>query len=96
MHVLITYDVATSDNGGKRRLRAVAKACQDWGRRVQASVFECKVDPGQYIRLKHRLAALIDPETDSLRFYNLGKHWHARVEHVGVDRSQDPDAPLII
>tara|TARA_Y100000815_G_scaffold184695_1_gene168538 strand:+ start:506 stop:697 length:192 start_codon:yes stop_codon:yes gene_type:complete len=63
---------------------------------VQASVFECKLDPAQYVRLKAQLTSLIDEKTDSLRFYNLGAHWHGRVEHVGVNRSSDPDSPLIV
>lgn len=96
MHVLITYDVNTVEKEGKKRLRHVARVCEDWGQRVQASVFECKVDPGQLVMLKAKLSTIIDPKTDSLRFYNLGKHWHQRVEHVGVNRSHDPDAPLII
>ncbi|MCC7390703.1 MAG: CRISPR-associated endonuclease Cas2 [Phycisphaerales bacterium] len=95
MHVLITYDVSTTDDSGKRRLRHVARACCDWGQRVQNSVFECKLDPGQYVKLKARLGTLIDPEVDSVRFYHLGKHWHGRVEHLGRDRASDPDAPLI-
>lgn len=96
MHVLITYDVATSEEGGRKRLRRVAKACEDWGQRVQNSVFECKLNPAQYTQLKARLHAIIDETTDSLRFYNLGSHWHGRVEFLGVNRSSDPDAPLII
>ncbi len=96
MHILITYDVATSEEGGPKRLRRVAKACEDWGQRVQNSVFECKLDPAQYTLLKARLHALIDQKTDSLRFYNLGAHWHGRVEHLGVNRSSDPDEPLIV
>lgn len=96
MHVLITYDVKTVEKEGQRRLRRVARACVDWGQRVQASVFECKLDPGQYAQLKADLANIIDPATDSLRFYNLGSHWHGRVEHIGVNRSSDPDAPLIV
>lgn len=96
MHVLITYDVATGDKQGQRRLRQVAKACEDWGQRVQNSVFECKLDPAQYTLLKARLSSLIDSDTDSLRFYLLGKEWHRRVEHVGKDRSTDPDGPLIV
>lgn len=94
--MLITYDVSTTSAEGRRRLRRVAKACQDWGQRVQASVFECKLDPGQYTRLKSELGAIIDPSTDSLRLYNLGKHWHGRVEHIGIDRSADPDGVLIV
>jgi CRISPR-associated protein Cas2 len=96
MHVLITYDVNTMDKAGAARLRRVAKVCEDWGQRVQNSVFECKLDPAQYICVKAALSDLIDAKTDSLRFYLLGKDWHRRVEHVGVDRSTDPDGPLIV
>lgn len=96
MHVLITYDVSTIDREGRRRLRLVAKACEDWGQRVQNSVFECKLDPAQYVKLKARLGSIIDPKTDSLRFYLLGKEWHRRVEQIGKDTSTDPDAPLIV
>lgn len=46
MFVLVTYDVKTSDPEGTKRLRRVAKACKDYGQRVQFSVFECIVDPG--------------------------------------------------
>jgi CRISPR-associated protein Cas2 len=95
MHVLVTYDVRTADAEGQRRLRRVARLCEDWGQRVQASVFECKLDPAEFAGLKAQLAAVIDPEHDSLRFYNLGAHWHGRVEHIGRDRSSDPDGPLI-
>lgn len=96
MHVLITYDVATVDKDGQRRLRRVAKACENWGQRVQNSVFECKLDPAQYVRLKAQLGEIIDPRTDSLRFYLLGREWHRRVEQIGKDRAIDPDGPLIV
>lgn len=96
MYVLVTYDVATSDPGGARRLRRVAKICTEYGQRVQFSVFECLVDPGQYETLKHRLSRVIDEEHDSLRLYNLGKNWKERVEKIGADRSYDPEGLLCI
>lgn len=96
MHLLITYDVATSTEGGQKRLRRVAKVCLDFGQRVQFSVFECQVDPARYVQLKERLAKEIDPETDSLRFYNLGAEWDRRVEHIGTKTSFNPSGPLII
>ncbi|MHC1712546.1 MAG: CRISPR-associated endonuclease Cas2 [Solidesulfovibrio sp.] len=96
MMVLVSYDVATSDVGGARRLRRVAKACKDFGQRVQFSVFECMVDPAQWERLKHRLLDVIDVEKDSLRFYYLGANWRGRVEHVGANPSLDPEGPLIV
>ena len=96
MFVLITYDVKTSDPGGTRRLRRVAKACKDYGQRVQFSVFECILDPAQWTMLRKRLIDEIDPEADSLRFYFLGSNWKRRVEHIGAKKSIDQEGPLIV
>ncbi len=95
MLVLITYDVATETPGGQRRLRRVAKVCQNYGQRVQKSVFECLVDPTQWAVLRDRLVKEIEPNEDSLRFYFLGKNWKPRVEHVGAGETYDPEGPLI-
>ena len=96
MYVLITYDVATSTPGGTRRLRQVAKVCLDYGQRVQNSVFECKLDPGQMATLRARLEKIIDPDHDSLRYYHLGSNWERRVDHVGAKPTYNPDGPLIV
>jgi len=96
MQILVTYDVSTSSEGGQRRLRRVAKICLDFGQRVQNSVFECQVDPAQLVDLKKRLLEVVDLELDSLRFYNLGKEWDRRVEHLGVKPSINPTGPLIV
>ncbi len=96
MLVLVSYDVATVTPAGRRRLRRVAKACLDWGQRVQYSVFECEVDPTQWAMLKGRLLAEIDPESDSLRFYYLGANAKRKVEHVGAKPAVDFDGPLIV
>ena len=96
MLVLVSYDVATTTSAGRRRLRRVAKVCEDFGQRVQGSVFECVVDPTQWARLRLRLLAEIETEQDSLRFYFLGAKWRGRVEHHGAKPSRDPDAPLIV
>tara|TARA_B100002049_G_C15987440_1_gene335794 strand:- start:351 stop:641 length:291 start_codon:yes stop_codon:yes gene_type:complete len=95
MMVLVSYDVAVTRDDGPRRLRRVAKACRDYGQRVQYSVFEIEVEPDQWVRLKQRLCDLINEETDSLRFYFLGRDWQRRVEHVGAKPVQDLNAPLI-
>ena len=95
MLMLVTYDVATEDAAGRRRLRRVARVCKDFGQRVQYSVFECDVDAAQWATLRARLIAEIDRKTDSLRFYRLGVNWRSRVEHVGTKESYDPRAPLV-
>ena len=95
MMVLVSYDVKTTSSGGARRLRRLARACQDYGQRVQFSVFEIELDFAQWILLKNRLCELIDSEQDSLRFYYLGRNWQRRVEHVGVKRELDLNGALI-
>ncbi len=96
MLVLVTYDVMTLDEGGKKRLRQVARACEDFGQRVQFSVFEIELDPAQWTKLKARLEGIIRPEVDSLRYYYLGTNWTRRVEHVGAKPAKDLNGPLII
>ena len=96
MMVLITYDVNVTTPAGKSRLRKVAKQCQNYGQRVQNSVFECLVDPTQFTELKYRLEKIVDPKTDSLRYYYLGKNWKRSVEHYGMKETYDPEGVLII
>ena len=95
MLVLITYDVNTETAEGRSRLRKVAKACLNYGQRVQHSVFECEVDAALMVKVKDRLVKLIDAKTDSLRFYYLGNNRN-NVEHFGAKPSFDVKAPLII
>ncbi|MBN1191158.1 MAG: CRISPR-associated endonuclease Cas2 [Dehalococcoidales bacterium] len=95
MLVLVTYDVRTETKDGQKRLRDVAKVCENYGQRVQYSVFECLIDPDQWVRIKQRLIEKIKTDEDSLRFYFLGKNWKVRVEHVGVKAAYDPEGPLL-
>lgn len=95
MLILITYDVATSTAGGKKRLRKVAKKCQDYGQRVQHSVFECVVNATELTRLKKELIDLIDQELDSLRIYQLGNNYKKKIEHIGAKESFNVEEPLI-
>lgn len=96
MLVLVTYDVSTTTSNGRRRLSRVAKACLDFGQRVQNSVFECEVDPAQFAQLKHRLLEVADLKEDSIRFYFLGKRGHRKIEHHGTKPSVDFNDPLIV
>lgn len=89
MLMLITYDIALDDVDGQRRLRHIAKHCLDYGVRVQYSVFECDIDPAQWVELKQKLLEAYCPETDSLRFYHLGSKWRSKVEHHGAKPSVD-------
>jgi CRISPR-associated protein Cas2 len=93
--VLVTYDVNTETTAGRRRLRRVAKLCEDRGQRVQFSVFECLVEPAMWVSLREQLVEEIDEESDSLRFYFLGSNWRRRVEHVGAKKGYDPEGLLL-
>lgn len=95
MMVLVTYDVATSDLGGSKRLRKVAKACLDYGQRVQNSVFEIEVNPSQWAFLKAKLEKIVSVEKDSLRYYYLGANWERRIEHFGAKPSTDLNGTLV-
>ena len=95
MLVIVSYDVSTSTANGRKRLRKIAKACQNWGVRVQNSVFECNVDAAQWVKLKNELEEIFNPEEDSLRYYNLGNKYSTRIEHVGAKPAPDLEEPLM-
>lgn len=96
MFILITYDVDTTSKEGARRLRHVAKACKDYGQRVQNSVFECKVTEVQYCLLKERIKNIIDISLDSIRVYILSKNESKRVEVIGIETAYKINDALII
>ena len=95
MLVLITYDVNTETAAGRARLRKVAKQCVNYGTCVQNSVFECILDNAQLIKLEAILTDIIDEQTDSLRFYNLGNKHTTKVNHVGMNKGINVEEPLI-
>ena len=94
MLTVITYDVNTEDESGKRRLRKVAKHCVNYGQRVQNSVFECNADAATMVKIKKELVDLIDEKRDSLRFYYLGNRYESKIEHVGAKPSYDAEGFL--
>ncbi|MCS7064316.1 MAG: CRISPR-associated endonuclease Cas2 [Methylacidiphilales bacterium] len=96
MLILITYDVATTDEEGARRLRRIARACADYGIRVQKSVFECQLGPKEWVTLRARLLQEFNPDLDSLRFYYLDAEAAAKTEHHGTQKPLDLSEPLIL
>ena len=96
MLVVVSYDISTRLPEGRRRLRQAAKICEDFGQRVQCSVFECWVDASQMVGLKSELLKTVDLRSDSLRFYFMGERLHGRVEHHGIKTVPNPDGPLVL
>ncbi|HKP94948.1 MAG TPA: CRISPR-associated endonuclease Cas2 [Fibrobacteria bacterium] len=96
MLILVSYDVSTTSSAGRKRLRRTAKACEDFGLRVQNSVFECNVDPARWEVLKTRLMGIVNKDQDSLRFYFLGSNWERKVEHHGAKKPPDLGELIIV
>ena len=96
MRIVVAYDVAVSSDGGAGRLRRVAKACKNYGTRVQFSVFECAVGQSEWLKLRERLLDIVEPELDSVRFYFLGENEASKTEHHGVRVPIDMDGPLVV
>lgn len=83
--IVISYDISND----KRRLK-VMKTLQDYGARVQYSVFECRLDAAQLERLKRRLKPLVREAQDSIRFYYLSADDIQKIEVIGYG-SVTPD-----
>lgn len=96
MLMLVTYDVSTETRAGRRRLRRVAKVCQDYGQRVQKSVFECEVDKATYELLEKQLLDEIDQNEDNLRLYRLNEPLEEHIKEFGQFRAVDFDGPLMV
>ncbi len=96
MYILVTYDVDTTDKAGQRRLRRVAKACIDYGQRVQNSVFECELTEVQLCVLKERIKGIIDLALDSIRIYHLNRNENRRVEVIGVETAVNMNDAILI
>ncbi len=96
MYILVTYDVNTSEEGGTKRLRQVAKCCKNHGQRVQNSVFECNLPESDFVRFKAALNELIDSDNDSIRIYRMGNNYKNKIEYLGQKTSFDMDGELIV
>lgn len=96
MMVIVSYDVSTKTESGKKRLKKVAEICLNYGIRAQYSVFECLVEPGQWERMKNELLSIVNTEEDNIRFYYLGSNWKRRLENFGKQKNFEIDEPFII
>ena len=75
---LVAYDIADP-----RRLRKVARACEDFGLRRQYSVFFCRLGPADLVRLKSRLYDVIDLDRDQVLLIPLCKRCADLTETLG-------------
>ena len=96
MLVVVAYDVNTESAQGRRRLRRVARVCENHGQRVQKSVFECQVGATEWVELRAKLLREIKLDEDSLRFYFIDQADRVRIEHHGVDKPLDLETDALI
>jgi CRISPR-associated protein Cas2 len=96
MMVLVTYDIDYNETSSAKRLRKIAKTCENYGQRVQKSVFEMDIDPAQFAKVKDTLLKIMDNEKDSIRFYLLGSNWKRRIEHYGHKPMYEQDSAIIL
>ena len=96
MFILVTYDVNITSEGGRKRLRKIARECENYGIRVQNSVFECEVTTAKWVEVKNKLLKIIDVDLDSLRFYYIGDKKNKKIEHYGSNEIVDINEPIVI
>lgn len=96
MNILLCYDISTINASGRRRLRKIAKLCEDYGQRVQFSVFECIISPSDYVVLKNEIQKILDEESDSIRIYHLHKNWSERLEILGNHDTYNPEEDVFV
>jgi CRISPR-associated protein Cas2 len=75
---LIAYDITDP-----KRLRKVAEACQDYGVRVQKSLFECWLEEPRFDQLWDRLQTIIDSDTDVIAAYVIDRACSPRRRQAG-------------
>lgn len=79
MFYLVAYDIPDNQRRGK-----VARILEDFGDRVQYSVFEMELgDAGQRLEMQRRLARVIDAQVDSVRVYFLCHGCRSKIEIMG-------------
>lgn len=79
--LIVSYDISND----KRRTKA-AKTLEDFGTRVQYSVFECRLLPAQIEKLKKRLKPFVRESQDTIRFYFIGAEDVGRTVVIGAGR----------
>ena len=96
MRVLVTYDIATADAEGRKRLTRVAKMMEGFGMRVQNSVFECDIDNAQFEKLRMKAETVLDSTKDSVIFYRMGACCSGKTLRLGVSPEPFTVASFVI
>lgn len=66
MLTLVAYDISN-----EKRLRRVAETCENFGVRVQYSLFECRLEESEFAKFWLELLEHIDEDEDRLVAYKI-------------------------
>lgn len=89
---VISYDISSNKTRNK-----VATELENYGRRVQYSVFECKLTDMRFQKLYERLLELCGTsETDSIRIYMLCENCTRKTSIIGIQKETIEDEIVII
>lgn len=81
MYIVVSYDIP--EDKRRTKIHSILKSYGQW---MQYSVFECNLTETQYAKLRSRLAKLIKPDSDSIRFYFLCACCQGKVERIGGEQ----------
>ncbi|MDY6781067.1 MAG: CRISPR-associated endonuclease Cas2 [Cyanobacteriota bacterium] len=84
MFIVISYDIP--EDKRRTKIHSILKSYGQW---MQYSVFECDLSATEYAKLRARLERLIEPETDSIRFYSLCECCQGKIERIGGEAVRD-------
>ena len=90
------FVVVSDDITNDRRSLKVMKALEGYGRRVQYSVFECRLTAKTYGQLRQRLSRLISVKEDDVRFYQLCRSCQRSRAGLGQGKPQEPKSYEVV
>lgn len=96
MDILVTYDIADTENTGALRLRRIAEICEKYGQRIQFSVFECRLSPTQFARMIAEIEDAIDDRIDSVLIYRFPGNIDDAKTRFGLTQDRNLGDPWVI
>jgi len=93
---ILAYDISTEDAKGRKRLRNVAKVCENYGQRVQKSVFEFQLDEKKFLQMKKEVLNIMNDKEDNVRIYKIIEPKEDYVEEYGNFTAVDYENDTLI
>lgn len=91
MNMLVAYDIADP-----KRLRRIARLMEDYGVRVQKSIFEVSIRPLTFGEMRARIEDTMEPAEDGVKYFPLCQRCAGNIEIIGLGVFVDPDAEFYV